>query len=135
MIQGSCLCGSVNFQVDSEAKWVAHCHCTMCQRAHGAPFVTWVGVDDNKFKVIDDSNKLHWHESSQGAKRGFCSECGSTLFFYSNRWSGEMHITRANITSDFHPKPSLHAFYNTHVDWLQIDDDLKKIDEDGNPVS
>jgi hypothetical protein len=41
---GACLCGAVQFELQLPATWVAHCHCTMCRRAHGAAFVTWVSV-------------------------------------------------------------------------------------------
>ena len=36
--RGSCFCGAVQFSVALLSKWVGHCHCTRCQRAHGAPF-------------------------------------------------------------------------------------------------
>ena len=38
---GKCLCGAVRFRMRFPSKWVAHCHCTMCRRAHGAAFVTF----------------------------------------------------------------------------------------------
>lgn len=38
--RGSCLCGAVRFRASLPCKWVAHCHCTCCRRAHGAPLVT-----------------------------------------------------------------------------------------------
>ena len=37
---GGCLCGDVRFTVDWPSKWIAHCHCSMCRRAHGAAYVT-----------------------------------------------------------------------------------------------
>lgn len=43
---GRCLCGALQFSVRFPTKWVAHCHCTMCRRAHGAAFVTWFEVND-----------------------------------------------------------------------------------------
>lgn len=30
---GQCLCGAINFSASFPSKWVAHCHCTRCQRA------------------------------------------------------------------------------------------------------
>lgn len=38
--RGQCLCGVIKFTARFPSKWVAHCHCTRCQRAHGAAFVT-----------------------------------------------------------------------------------------------
>ena len=49
--RGQCLCGAVAFTAALPSKWVAHCHCTLCQRAHGAAFVTWVGMDSARVAV------------------------------------------------------------------------------------
>jgi hypothetical protein len=123
---GQCLCGAVGFAIDMPTKWVAHCHCSLCRRAHGAAFVTWVGVNDNQFTLNDPGGALKWFHSSPEAERGFCAQCGSTLFFRSSRWPGEMHIVRANFADPIDRKPQAHVFFDTHVDWLAIDDDLPK---------
>lgn len=46
LASGQCLCGEVHFQARLPSKWVAHCHCTQCQRSGGSAFVTWVGMDE-----------------------------------------------------------------------------------------
>lgn len=73
---GSCLCGAVRFTAALPVKWVAHCHCTYCRRAHGAPFVTWAGFPTGQFSLDLTSTQPTWYESSPGAKRGFCPRCG-----------------------------------------------------------
>ncbi len=108
------------------SKWVAHCHCTMCQRSHGAAFVTWVGVEESQVTIQDDENVLAWHSFTPEAQRGFCSRCGSSLFFRSEKWPGELHIARANITGPLDREPQAHAFFDTHVPWFEVKDDLPK---------
>ena len=97
MASGSCQCGALRFDVALPSKWVAHCHCSMCRRAHGAAFVTWVGMDATRARIDDTRQTLRWYASSPGAERGFCSHCGTMLFFRSQRWPGELHIVRANF--------------------------------------
>ena len=123
---GSCLCGSVRIEARLPSKWVAHCHCTYCRRAHAAPFVTWAGFEDESVTITDPQALLHWYESSQGAKRGSCSMCGSPLLFTSSRWPGETHIARALLDENLDKKPSAHVFYDTHVSWLDVKDELPK---------
>lgn len=123
---GKCLCGAVSFFIEFPSKWVAHCHCTMCQRAHGAAFVTWVSVNESQVTFQDTENLLHWYTSSPEASRGFCSRCGSSLFFRSSQWPGEMHIVRANFTEPVDREPQVHGFYDTHVSWVAINDNLPK---------
>ena len=123
-MQGSCLCGAVQFSLEPPTLWCAHCHCRMCQRAHGAAFVTWVGAAEDRV-VIDDS-RLMWYHSSDQAERGFCTICGSSLFFRSTRWPGEIHVTRANINGEIDREPEGHAFFDSHVSWFQVADSLPK---------
>lgn len=123
---GKCLCGSVAFTVQFPSKWIAHCHCTMCQRAHGAAFVTWVSVDPTQVTLSDRENKLYWYASSPEAERGFCLHCGSSLFFRSSKWPGELHIARANFIESLDREPQAHAYYDTHVDWFIVQDNLPK---------
>src|SRR6266542_560640 len=94
---GACFCRIVQFRVELPSKWVAHGDCTMCRRTHGAAFVTWVGMDETRCQVEDAEEQLHWYRSSPEAERGFCSRCGTNLFFRSSRWPGELHIVLANF--------------------------------------
>ncbi len=128
---GSCLCGSVRVEARLPSKWVAHCHCTYCRRAHGAAFVTWAGFQTADVTVHDPESRLHWYESSPGAKRGSCGRCGSPMLFTSARWPGEMHVARALLDDALDKKPSIHVFYDTHVGWLELNDGLPRKPVDG----
>lgn len=116
-------------------KWVAHCHCTMCRRAHGAAFVTWVSVAEQQLHVEDAQHALDWYASSPEARRGFCRRCGSSLFFRSSRWADEVHVARANVSTPLAARPRVHGFYETHVDWFDVRDALPKKASDGTPLS
>lgn len=122
---GSCLCGAVQFEYEAPSLWCAHCHCTLCQRAHGAPLVTWVGVKEDGLR-LSDGGSLRWYQSSTDSKRGFCSTCGSTLFFKSERWPGELHVVRTNIQGDIDVSPSGHAYWESHAAWFDFEDDLPR---------
>jgi len=126
---GSCLCGAVRFGARLPSKWVAHCHCTRCQRAHGAPFVTWAGFEQSQVEVTDPGALLHWYDAPEGGSRGFCSRCGSPMFFRSERWAGELHIARALFTEAVDREPQAHVFYDSRVPWVNVADDLPKKDE------
>jgi len=126
VVHGSCLCGAVRFRASLPTKWVAHCHCTYCRRAHGAPFVTWVGFAAEQFTVEADAQQPAWYESSPGARRAFCPKCGSPMFFESKRWPGEVHVARALIEGSLDREPTAHVFFESHVPWLQVNDNLPK---------
>ena len=124
--QGACLCGAIRFTIGLPTIWVAHCHCTQCQRAHGAAFVTWVGAATERFKCDDPQGVLRWFASSKEAERGFCSRCGSSLFFRSSSWPGETHIARANFSTPLDREPQQHGYYDSRVEWFEVNDALPK---------
>ena len=123
---GRCLCGAVSFSIELPTKWVAHCHCENCQRAHGAAFVTWVSVEEAHVTTNAPAGVLRWFASTAEAQRGFCSRCGSSLFFRSVQWPGELHIARANFLDPIDREPAMHGFFDAHVTWFQVNDDLPK---------
>jgi len=126
LARGGCLCGAVGFSAAMPAKWVAHCHCTRCQRAHGAAFVTWAGVEASVARIDDPEGLLHWHAGADGGERAFCTRCGSPMFFRSTRWPGELHIARALFRDPVTPAPQVHAFHDTRVEWIQLGDALPR---------
>lgn len=75
--QGACLCGKITFSARQTAPASA-CHCHMCRRHHGAAFYSVFCTD---FTLLQGRECLHEHASSPWARRGFCENCGSTLFW------------------------------------------------------
>ena len=126
VVGGSCLCGAVAFECTLPSKWVAHCHCSLCRRAHGAAFVTWAGIPEAQFRFTAGEQALRWYRSTPEAERGFCTHCGSSLLFRSNRWPGEVHVTVANLDGPLDRAPQAHVFWSAHVDWYVPDDALPK---------
>jgi hypothetical protein len=126
VLTGGCLCGAVRFQVTPPTKWCAHCHCSLCRRAHGAAFVTWFGVERSNFELVAGSDDLSWYQSTPAARRGFCARCGSTIFFESERWADEVHIALAHMDGPIDRSPQAHVFFDAHVDWVELGDGLRR---------
>jgi hypothetical protein len=126
-VEGGCLCGAVRFRIELPTKWCAHCHCSMCRRAHGAAFVTFVGVEAERFVIEMGADHLVRHDSSEGAWRKFCRRCGSTLTFEGKRWPAEVHVVRANIDGEIDREPAAHCYFDHAVPWFRPVDDLPKL--------
>lgn len=77
--RGSCLCGAVRFAVAGELPAPDACHCTLCRKASGHYFVS-TDVPRSAL-TIDGAEHVTWYASSAHVRRGFCSICGSTLFW------------------------------------------------------
>ncbi len=82
MFNGSCACGAITFTVQlDELPAPDACHCTQCRKFSGHYFVS-SDVPKSAFKLGDSSELLRWYPSSiKNVRRGFCSRCGSSLFW------------------------------------------------------
>ena len=79
MHTGSCLCGAVRFTVDVALEPPDACHCSICRKSSGH---YTVGTDVPRSAVtIRGGDHVTWYRSSERVRRGFCSTCGSPLFF------------------------------------------------------
>lgn len=77
-IDGSCLCGAVEIEAKNVAPSIGACHCRMCRRWTSGPMQT---VDCGTAVSIAGEENIGTYDSSQWAERGFCKQCGSTLFY------------------------------------------------------
>ena len=76
--KGKCLCGEVEIVVSNINTQVGSCHCRMCRRWGGGPLMT---VDCGTDVSFTGEQHLTVYDSSEWARRGFCSKCGSHLFY------------------------------------------------------
>lgn len=77
--EGGCLCGKVRYRAAGKLAEVLACHCRQCRRMSGHVFAA-TAVRREAFQLTK-SDGLAWYNSSANSRRGFCRECGSSLFF------------------------------------------------------
>jgi hypothetical protein len=77
--RGGCLCGAVSYEVEGALRPALVCHCRMCQQTHGVPAAYSAARRDQL--RLDETRGLAWYSSSGKARRGFCRECGASLFW------------------------------------------------------
>ena len=81
-------------------------------------------VQKTKFKIIRDIG-LKWFRSSDKARRGFCQECGASLF-YERIGEKNISIAAGMLDSTAGLKTISHIFMNDKPDYYVIDDKLPK---------
>lgn len=77
---GSCLCGGVQYEINGPLTDVLNCHCSMCRKLHASAFRTRAKVQSSDWNTIKGQELLKFYESSPGEHKGFCSNCGSSLY-------------------------------------------------------
>jgi hypothetical protein len=79
MPKGSCLCGAVGFEVAGALPGNDACHCSQCRRWSGH---YWASADVPRAALtVSGEEHVRWYQSSAKVRRGFCSLCGSVLFW------------------------------------------------------
>lgn len=76
-MKARCLCGATQFEVQLRNHEVAACHCSMCRRQTSGPLMA-IDIEDIHFV---DQQYLSVFNSSEWAERGFCSICGTFIFW------------------------------------------------------
>jgi hypothetical protein len=79
---GSCLCGGVSFEIHGDLRPVVACHCSQCRKQSGH-FGAFTACENDDL-TFTANRTLSWYRASEAAGRGFCSACGSLLF-----WKGD----------------------------------------------
>ena len=124
MHKGSCLCGAVKFEVEGSLSSPDACHCSQCRK--------WTGHFLASTEVLRSALKIHgtdrvtWFHSSKKVRRGFCSTCGSSLFFdpidkEKHNWIG---ISMGAFDAPTGTELALHIFVAEKGDYYEITDGL-----------
>lgn len=76
---GSCLCGAIRFRATGPLRPVVACHCRQCRKTSGH-YAAATAVPAAHL-TIDEDRGLAWFRASATAARGFCRDCGASLFW------------------------------------------------------
>lgn len=76
--KAQCLCGAVKITANQINPKFTVCHCDSCRGWGGAPFFA---VQCGTEVVIEGQEHITNYDSSPWASRGFCSGCGTHLFY------------------------------------------------------
>ena len=126
---GGCLCGAVRYQVTGPLRDVINCHCSMCQRLHGA-FGPHSKARNTSISITNDTG-LGWYKTSDIAQRGFCRKCGSSLFWqpFGQDATG---IVAGSLDDASHLKTIGHIFVEEKCAFYEISDDLPQYSGSSN---
>jgi hypothetical protein len=124
--RGRCLCGEISFEYSGPENWRGHCHCESCRRNTSSPFTTWFGVAKQSFRFTGKEPKLY--RSSPGARRLFCSNCGTPMAFEHNKCPDEIHLYAASLEKPENFSPEFHTHCSEQLPWVELADILPRYD-------
>lgn len=121
---GRCLCGALQFTVQGDPLWVAHCHCLSCRRNTGCAVATFIGYPVEKVEFTHGARAFY--NSSPGVSRGFCKKCGTPISYEAERFPGEIHLYVSAMENPDEFVPQRHVYCTEKISWLELQDDLPR---------
>jgi hypothetical protein len=119
LLSGGCFCGELRYQADSPTFHETNCHCSICRRTTGAPFVTWFSVRSRDFRFVKGV-PTRFNSSTHGT-RSFCPRCGAQLTFESSDFRDEIDITTASLDDPAQVPPRDNTWTTNRLGWIAPD--------------
>ena len=130
MLEGSCLCGGVRYEITGELVGrINYCHCSQCRKASGSSFGTTAGVNASDFRIVAGEGLVSSWESSPGNHRCFCSRCGSPLFKRVESSPAILRLRLGTLDTDPGVKVERHIYVRSKAPWVEIVDDLSQYED------
>jgi len=119
MIEGSCLCGAVRYEVEGRTSAIWLCHCTKCQRSTGSAFHASAICPASRFRWLSGEERIREYVDTPNYVKHFCDTCGSPV--PSIMPGGEVVFLHAGSLRYESPPPlSHHIFGEDRAPWFEI---------------
>jgi hypothetical protein len=116
-LHGRCHCGGVAFNIPANSAGVVACHCEDCRKMHGN-YNAMLAAPRADVQIESDTT-LHWYDSSEKAKRGFCTVCGSRLF-KDNHGSDRLMVSAGSIDGPTDKRIIRNLWEPSKGDWYDL---------------
>jgi len=125
---GGCLCGRVSYQITGPRRNIINCHCQNCRKTHGH-IAAYTAVDKQDL-VLTRQQSLKWfHDSSPDTWRGFCSECGSSLFWDARSGNNRISVAAGSLDDSHELMTIGHVYISEAGDYYEISDALPQFEK------
>jgi hypothetical protein len=116
--QGQCACGAVEVEIDVPARWAWHDHSPASRLAQGCAYATYVGSYRSRFRILNGEDSIARYEDPDARTvRGFCTRCGTPIYYERPRAPTMVNIPRALFTSRTGREPRYHLGLADAADW------------------
>jgi hypothetical protein len=120
-VTGGCQCGAVRYEWVEGPTYASVCHCRMCQKASGQPFMAFTGGKLENLRWT--RGRLAIFNSSEHAERGFCSACGTPLT-YRLTSTARISVTMASLDNPEAMRPTKAYGIEGKLSWTDTISDL-----------
>jgi hypothetical protein len=122
MLTGGCCCGQIRYEAAGLPFAETNCHCSICRRTTGAPFVAWFSIPRSGFRFV--LGEPVGFQSSAKGRRTFCAKCGTQLTFEREDLPNEIDVTTCSLDDPNTLPPKDHTYTGSQLDWVKLADRL-----------
>ncbi len=132
-LEGSCHCGKVKFQLESEHPYPFNlCYCSICRKtAGGGGYAINLGGNFSTLRVTGEEHTTVYQATvtdpetgaatESPARRHFCRICGSALWAWDPRWPELVHPFASAIDTELPVAPErTHLMATSKASWVEI---------------
>ena len=133
-LTGGCQCGAVRYELAKPPMRASVCHCRMCQKASGQPFMAFAFVRQEDLRWTRGIPSVF--KSSNMAQRGFCKDCGTPLTYQFH--SEEIAVMTGSLDDPSAAPPTEQYGVESMIPWCATIGDLPRIrteDDQGPQVA
>ena len=123
MLQGSCQCGGVRFELPAELSSMTFCHCATCKKISGGVGTANGRARTESIRLVAGEDLVRTYQPDEGSAKTFCSECGSNLFGGGWPESEFSSVRLSAIDTPFEGHPQSHIFVRSLAPWETLPDD------------
>ena len=123
VLEGSCWCGGVRFEVTEPFASLVYCHCASCKKISGGAGTVNGRSRPGAIRIHEGEQLLTTFQPVEGSAKTFCSACGSNLFGGGWPHSERCSVRLSAIDSPIDGKPEAHLFLRSVASWETLPDD------------
>ncbi len=129
MHKGSCLCGTVEYEINGPLGDIMYCHCSRCRKAGGAAFAAVSTVKTADFRIVKGQEAMKTYRTDGGVDRVFCGNCGSPLITKRESMPDVVRLRIGSLDTPAEKKVAMHIFVGSKADWDDIHDTAPQFEE------
>jgi hypothetical protein len=121
---GRCLCGAIAYEFTGQPRLVVHCHCESCRRQTSSAVATFVLVAKSSLRFTRGEPKEY--VSSPGVHRSFCGNCGSPIYYRTEKRPDVIDLYAGTLTDAATITPECHVYAAEQLPWFEVLDELPR---------
>jgi hypothetical protein len=130
VIQGSCLCGEVAFEIEGTPERLMYCHCSRCRRGRSAAHGANLFFKPQQLRWLRGESLVKYYKDPTSRFFGvsFCEKCGSGAP-RGNPEHKVAYVPAGVLDTDPGIKPLARIFVGSKAGWLDLTDDVPRFEE------